>query len=1062
MLFPTTALLRITLSRSCLLLAVCWFAPHVAFAQSAGDEAAVRVLVERFFDLYQKRDLDGLMGLWSEKSPDFATSKQRFQQIFAANKIEVKSVTIHKVTVGTDTATVSARAEVFAEDVKTGKAADGFGILNRTFHLLKEGEVWKVWQCAVPEQGFAAALVAAKTEEERRALLAKDKGLITAELVRALLSEGRRLVTRGENSAALNSYGIALSLAEQLNIPMAASDALGGLGVVYGLQGNYRPAVERFESSLKICAEIGDKLGTANALNNIGNVLRRQGNYAQALEQYQKSLSIKEELGDKRGAANSFINIGIVNYLRGNYAEALTHFQKSLKISEEIDYKAGVSSALNNIGNVHVSQGNYAQALEQYQRSLKISEQLANKQVIAGTLNNIGRVHASQGNYEQALEHYSKGLKVSEEIENKLEVANALGNIGDVHYLQRNYAQALGKYQNSLRISEEINDQQGISVRLNSIGNVLASQGNQAQALEQYRNSLRIKSEIGYKEGTASILTSIGNLYLSQGNNRLAREYLTNAIAAAEEARRDVVGDERQQQQFFQMLLAPYHYMVKLSVDEKKPVDAFGFAERVKGRALLDTLEKGRAPITKAMTADEESQEQRLNADVVSLNIQINRENLRNQPDKAILSDLQAQLEKARASYEAFQINLYAAHPELKIQRGQMKPISLEEASRLIPDSDTAVLEYVVTEDRTYLFVLTKEQRPRPQQGSSADIPTVSVYTIDVKQKDLAGRVERFRGRLTQKDNEFSDFARQLYDLLIGPARSYLKDQTSLIIVPDGVLWEVPFQALQSPGNRFLIQDYAISYAPSLTVLREMMNLKRKRQAAQAGSALIAFGNPDVAPKTAANLQAVYPEVLADERLLPLPQTEDMLKILSRIYGPDRSKVYVRTEAREDRAKKEAGDCRVLQFATHGILDNTNPMYSRLVMSQSGVGEHEDGMLEAWEIMRLDLKAEMAVLAACETARGRVAGGEAMIGLAWAFFVAGCPTTVVSQWRVEVNSMNRLMIDFHKRLKPGMAARGGNASKAEALRAASLNLLRNPRYRHPFYWAPFVLIGSGR
>jgi len=281
--------------------------------------------------------------------------------------------------------------------------------------------------------------------------------------------------------------------------------------------------------------------------------------------------------------------------------------------------------------------------------------------------------------------------------------------------------------------------------------------------------------------------------------------------------------------------------------------------------------------------------------------------------------------------------------------------------------------------------------------------------------------------------------------------------------VPDGILWDVPFQALQSAGKRFLIQDYAISYAPSLTVLREMMNLKRKRESAsRALPTLVAFGNPDVDSRTGASLRAIYADVLADARLLPLPQTENMLKALGRIYGPDRTRIYVGAEAREDRAKKAAGACRILQFATHGVLDNTNPMYSRLVMSQSAVDEQEDGMLEAWEIMKLDLNAEMVVLSACETARGRVAGGEGMIGLAWALFVAGCPTTVVSQWPVEVNSMSELMVEFHKRLKPGIEGRGRIVSKAEALRQAALNMMRNPRYRHPFYWAPFVVIGDSR
>jgi CHAT domain-containing protein len=112
--------------------------------------------------------------------------------------------------------------------------------------------------------------------------------------------------------------------------------------------------------------------------------------------------------------------------------------------------------------------------------------------------------------------------------------------------------------------------------------------------------------------------------------------------------------------------------------------------------------------------------------------------------------------------------------------------------------------------------------------------------------------------------------------------------------------------------------------------------------------------------------------------------------------------------------------------------------------------------------MNLELKAEMVILSACDTARGQVAGGEGMIGLAWAFFVAGCPTTVVSQWPVEVNSTSELMIEFHKRVKSTMERQSSNVSKAEALRGAMLKLMRSRRYLHPFYWAPFVVVGDSR
>ena len=171
--------------------------------------------------------------------------------------------------------------------------------------------------------------------------------------------------------------------------------------------------------------------------------------------------------------------------------------------------------------------------------------------------------------------------------------------------------------------------------------------------------------------------------------------------------------------------------------------------------------------------------------------------------------------------------------------------------------------------------------------------------------------------------------------------------------------------------------------------------------------------------------------------------------------------MYVGAAAREDRFKAESGSARVLHLAAHGILQSASPMDSHVLLSQSGEAGEEDGLLEAWELMDMDLSAELAVLSACETALGRLGAGEGIIGLTWALFVAGVPASVVSQWKVDSASTTDLMIDFHRRLRvvrPGPSGFG----KAAALRQASLMLLRSNEYRHPFYWAGFVLIGDGR
>jgi CHAT domain-containing protein len=151
----------------------------------------------------------------------------------------------------------------------------------------------------------------------------------------------------------------------------------------------------------------------------------------------------------------------------------------------------------------------------------------------------------------------------------------------------------------------------------------------------------------------------------------------------------------------------------------------------------------------------------------------------------------------------------------------------------------------------------------------------------------------------------------------------------------------------------------------------------------------------------------------------------------------------------------------VLHLATHGILNDASPMYSQVVLAQSAEGASEDGLLEAWEIMNLDLKADLVVLSACETGRGRVGAGEGMIGLTWALFVAGTPAAVVSQWKVESGSTTELMLEFHRNLRRSIKQARPHVSTAKALQESSLKLLRGSQYRHPFYWAGFVVVGDG-
>src|SRR5215813_3612188 len=301
------------------------------------EEAALRAVVESYYAACGKKDLVGVVALWSEKSPNLAAYRQSLERQFASEDLNYGSPAVSRVKVENERASLRARIALTSINLKSQQKSERRLIIS--FELVKEGGAWKVWRCASAAEDLTEALVKAGSQPEREALLTGERELVTAELGQALLAKGRRLF----------------------------------------IQSSYNRAKEINELALEVAERCGAKSSMATALVEIGRAYWMQGNYAQALEQYQKGLKISEEIGDKDVIAYALNNIGIIHSIQGDYTQALEQYQRSLKLSEEIGNKVGISAKLNNIGNIHHLQGDYAQALEQYQRSLKISEEIGDR-----------------------------------------------------------------------------------------------------------------------------------------------------------------------------------------------------------------------------------------------------------------------------------------------------------------------------------------------------------------------------------------------------------------------------------------------------------------------------------------------------------------------------------------------------------------------------------------------------------------------------------------------------------------------------------------------------------
>ena len=529
-----------------------------------------------------------------------------------------------------------------------------------------------------------------------------------AGLANALSEQGSINLAQGDAKKALEVFKRSMLLREELADQAGIASLLNNIGIAYRRLSEYRLAIEHYQKSFALAEASDNKVLMARTLNNLGAVHGALGNYELALAYYRKSLPLNEQLGNKAGVANTLMNIGLSQRLLGNYRVALEYLLKGMKRSEAIGDKQGIAQAFRAIGQTHGSQGNRTLSLEYFQKALALQEEMGDKTETAILLGSIGNVYYAQGRIELALEYYGKSLAIREAIGDKSGVAAVLQSMGGFYSQQGKFELALEHFQKSLAMREAMGAKLGTAEALHRIARFYDQRGEPAQALAAALRAATLAAEIGHRDTLWQVHTIAGRSHRALNRPMQARQAFAEAIAIVESLRVEIGGGEREQQRFFESKVSPYHAMVDLLLEQKKAGEALAYVEAAKARVLLDVLQSGRLNITKAMSPVEQEEERSLKSELVSLNTQTARESSRAKPDEAQVASLNTRLRQARINYEAFQTNLYGAHPELKTQRGEAEPLTLEQAGELLPGAKSALLNYLVSGEKTYLLVFTK------------------------------------------------------------------------------------------------------------------------------------------------------------------------------------------------------------------------------------------------------------------------------------------------------------------------------------------------------------------
>jgi CHAT domain-containing protein/tetratricopeptide (TPR) repeat protein len=901
---------------------------------------------------------------------------------------------------------------------------------------------------ALNATSLAARVLSLPRADQRRALLVEHAALVDTSLPRALVDEARRLTDATELAQARMAYAIAIELAAKLGDRVNLASALIGIGSIHGRQGDYPAASAALDAGLLVAEALNDIVRIDAALHNLGVVHRLQGEYEEALGYYRRVVALADATGRAHELGPTFNNIGIVHMLRGSYGAALAALHRSLDLKEASGDRAGLPSTLTNIGIVQVQQGHPELALDYYRRSLEVAESVGQTARRAGTLNDIGQAYAMLDRHDLALDYYRRALEQHQAAGRRAEGAATLYNIGRIEHAAGRLEAAVDYLSQSLATREAINDRPGIAETLVTLGEVALARGDPGAALESTNRATHLASEIGARESFWQGRLVAGRAHQVLGAVAPARVAYEDAIDTIEALRVEVTSAGRDRQRYFERKLEPYHRLVALLVAGHRLEEALAVAERARARVLLEVLRDGPAD-RRSLTAEERDRERALERQISDLHAALWARQASAQPDPAALARLQNELRAARLAHGELRAAVYAAHPTLRLHRGDTSAGSLAEAAALLTDDRAALLEFVVTEAATYLFVIT----PSAPSHTSSKVQ-IAAFELTLTRERLRLLVDRFRRQLERRDLDFRDGARALFDLVLGKAAPVLRDRKNLIVVPDGPLWELPFHALRPGWGGFLIEHASVSLAPSIGVLREL-RARRGRPPSTEPPRLLALGDP-------ASQSVAGPADVPGPTLPPLPDAARQVHALARLYGSDRSVVLVGKAASERALRETSAGATVVHVATHGLVDNSSPMYSYLHLTGNAAGEAEaDGRLEAWEIADLRLPVEAVVVAACETALGRVGPGEGMIGLSWAFFLAGSPRTVAGLWKVDASSTTDFMLEFHRRFREGLRRDGVRPGAAASLREAALLLIRSERYRHPFYWAGIVIVGDG-
>jgi CHAT domain-containing protein/tetratricopeptide (TPR) repeat protein len=864
----------------------------------------------------------------------------------------------------------------------------------------------------------------------------------------------------------------ALTIWHEIGNRTSEALALNNLGVLHWRLRKHVTARAYYERALAIRRETGNKGGEGQSLYNIGLIYSDLGHYEKAREHYEQALAIWRKTGDRQDESQALNGLGVVSSNLSQYDKAQEYYDQSLRIRREIKDKGGEGETLNNLGELSRELNQFGRAREYYEQALAIMREIKNRRDEGTVLNNLCTIHLKLNENDKAREYCHQSLTIAREVKNKYGEGKLLNNLAQIYVNANQLDQARQHYELSLAIMHEANDRLSEAVAHNNLGLIYSLLNQDKKAVAHLDQSLAIRREIGDRDGEVQTLHALAILERDRGNFPEALALLANTISIKENLRTTYTNQELRStysatiQSLYDAYIELLMFLYQLNPSAGHDALALQANERSRARSLLDLL-------TEAGTDIRQGVDPLLVASELSLQRQLNtkaRDQLKllgGPHTEAQASAMANELDELTAKYQQVRAQIRRESPRYA-SLTQPAVLDLNEIQQLL-DADTLLLEYSLGKERSYLWVVSRT--------------TLNSYILPKRTEieSAARRVyELFSTANATLEKDYVEAASALSEMLLGPAAAQLGTKR-LLIVSDDYLEYLPFGALPIP----LVRNRNNSIAPPLIVKHEVVSLPSasllavlrrelsgrtpapriiaaladpvfdRDDARIKQTAAISVSNGDNSSLTVSReLQRSAQETggLTFERLRSSRVEAETIVGLAR---GENLKALDFNASRATALSDDLGQYRIVHFATHGLLNSLHPELSGLVLSLvDEKGQQQDGFLRAHDIYNLNLRADLVVLSACQTALGKEVKGEGLVGLTRGFMYAGAPRVVASLWRVPSKATAELM----KRFYLGMLVQ--KLRPAAALRAAQIGMWREKRWNEPYYWAAFVLQGE--